>query len=468
MKNRFLGVLIWGSALLISGCGSSEKAAVTAPTESSLNANRPSWVTNRPMDSGYYIGIAVASKTANPTSFALVAQRNALNEMASQIDVKVKSNSMLFSFEDNNKFNDEYKEFIQVKANQQLTNFEEVATWENISEYWVYYRLSKEQYQKDKQARINKATNMSINTLNQASKQWTNKNYKQGLKLMFEALNPIKPYLGEPLQVTLNSTKDVYLGNFIFAQISQGVRAFKIAPVNTTVETIWGGRVSSTDLAFNITDYDGNALSQIPVNFSYSEGIIRPREGVSNGMGVVSTEIKKISSTDNIQEVKATIDFEKMVLGTKRPDDITAIILKKLDRPTTSVNINVKAPSVFVISDEKSFGTGKGNQLKTAFNQQASKMGFRLASSKKTADLIATIQTDTKQSGISYDMYNCYLNGTVVITEAQTLRVVYQDKLSSIKGVSSSYKMAGSESYKKAAVYIIEKIVPRFYRKYVS
>jgi len=468
MKIKELGiVLLVGAVVFLVGCGGSKPASSTTE-DVALQENRPDWVTSRPIDGNYYIGIAVASKSANPTSYATVAQRNALNEMASQIDVQVKSNSMLFSFEDNNQFSDEYKEFIQVKANQQLTNFEEVASWENGNEYWIYYRLSKEQYQKDKQAKIDKATNLSVSILQQGGKEWVRKNYKNGMKLFFDALTPIKPYLGEPLQVTLNGTKEVYLGNYIFAQISQGVRAFKIEPVKSSINVVWGAEVSSSDLTFEISDWDGNKMSQIPVKFNYSEGIIRPRDGVSTESGKVFTEIRKISSTENLQEVTATIDFEKLVMGNKRADEVTALILKKLDKPVTTVKIKVDAPLVFVVSTEKNFGTGKGSQLKTAFLEKASKMGFRIASSKKTADLIVTIISNTKKAGVNYSLNNAYLNGTVIITDAATQRVVYQDKFSSIKGVSSSYKQASTEAYLKATEYIIDKIVPRFYRKYVS
>ncbi len=449
--------------VLLSNCGSQKKVVEQANTQMGV---KPKWVTNKPTDAAYYIGIAVASKSANPTSYSAVAQRNALNELASSIEVKVKSNSMLFTFEEDDAHRDEFKEFIQVKTSQKIAHYEEVASWENAYEYWVYYRLSKEQYVKDKQEEINKATNMSVNLLKQGEDAWSTGDYKNGMKLFFDALTPIKPYLGEPLEVTLNGTKDVYLGNYILDQISQGIRVFNIDAEQNAIQVTWGGMVESKKLTFMVSDYDGKVIPQIPVNFTYSEGIIRPRSFVSGGNGLVYTEIKKLTSTNSVQEVLAKIDFETMILGTKRPDEISKLIFDKIDAPTASIKLHVSAPTIFVESKERSFSKGGANKLKTTFENTATQMGFSLAKSKKSANLLVIIQTNTTQAGETYDLKNAYLNGTIKVTDTKTNAVIYQDKLGNIKGVSDSYSNASNEAYVKGEEQIRKKVVPRFYRKY--
>ena len=464
----------WGAMLSLSfvlvlvNCGGGKEVASGSKTPvHDKGGNKPGWAKSRPIDFDYYIGIAVASKSANPSSYALVAQRNALNEMASQIEVQVKSNSMLFSFEDQNQFNDEFKEFIQVKANQQIGNYEEVASWETDFEYWVYYRLSKEQYRKDKEAKIQKAIDLSVGFLNQAEAQENAHDYTNAMKLYFKAFGPIKLFLGEPLQVIHNDS-EVYLGNFLFDKISSLAHKFSIKPNYTSIKAVWGGEVTSKDLTFKVSDDMDRNVLEMPVSFEYSEGIIRPRSDISNFEGEVFTEIKKISNTEGLQEVQAKINFKKLITSDRSTDEATNLILEKLYSPVTSININVVAPSIFVFSNELEFALGSGNTLKDAFISQASVMGFNISSNKKTADIIVEIKTDTKKSGVTYDLSNTYLNGSVVITQQSTGSVIYQDKLTSIKGVSSSFKLASKEAYKKGSLYIIEKIVPRFYRKYVS
>ena len=462
---RFLILLILGGiAIGFTNCSS------TAPVSNTPAALviRPNWVTKRPVDPNYYIGVAVASKTTNPTTYAIVAQRNALNELASSIEVKVKSNSMLFSFEEQNEFRDEFKEFVQIKTNQQLEHYEEVAVWESVSEYWIYYRLSKEQYKKDKQAKIGKAINMAMNYLKLGDDEWVKGNYRNGMIQYFEALKPIKPYLGEPLQVTVNGSKDVYLGNYILARITQGTRVFQIKAIKSQVVAVWGGRVTSSSLIFSITDTDGNKLNQIPVDFTYSEGVIRPRYGLSGSDGKVFTEIKKVTSTNNLQEISAQINFKKMILGKARPDEITSLIFEKITPSKAAIKLNVTPPKIYVSSSEKSFGKGSESSLESAFSAKATELGFILSRSKKNADIIVYINADTKEAGSSYGLNNAYLNASITITDNVTKSVLYQDKLASIKGVSESYKGASKEAYIKAAEQISKKIAPRFYRKYTS
>ena len=429
---------------------------------------RPSWVNKRPTNPSYYIGIAMASKSASPTTYQLVAQRNALNELASSIEVKVNSNSMLFTFEESNSTRDEFKEFVQIKTNQKVENFEEVAVWENDYEYWVYYRLAKAQYKKDKQADIDLATNKSRDLVKQGENEWEQGNFRQGMIYFFDALNPIKPYLGEPLPVTLNNSKEVYLGNYILSQISQGVREFQISPVLINVNAIWGGNVSSKDLTFKVSDRKDKAIDLVPVRFTYSEGMIRPREGVSGVKGMVFTEISKLTSTNSIQEVGAEIDFQTMITGDNRPDEIEQLIFHEISTPKTSIKLNVSAPLIYVYSKEQSFGIGKGSSLKSAFKTKSSEMGFGLATSQKQADIVVYIESNTTKAGVNYDLNNVYINGVVKVTDKRSNAIIYQDKITNIKGVSNSFQNASKEAYKKGEEQILKKIVPRFYRKYTN
>ena len=467
MKNSWIVLILFiGIWMITPSCGNTQKTVTTEVQKT--GGIKPKWVANRPTDPMYYIGVGVASKTASPTSYSIAAQRNALNELASEIQVKVKSNSMLFSFENENQYRDEFKEFIQVKTNQQIENYESVAVWENEYEYWVYYRLSKEQYQKDRQIKINKAINMSVNILNQVDEFWASKRYVEALRGYFDALTPIKPYLSEPLETTINGTKEVYLGNFILSQISQGVRVFHIEPLKSNVSTVWGSVVNADDLSFVIKDFDGNPISQVPVKFTYSEGLIRPRDGISSLEGNVYTELKKVTSINNLQEVGVEIDFEKMIMGAKRSDEINSLIFENIKAASSLIKIEVNAPAIYVISEEKNLGKKGTYQLKQAFEDQAIEMGFLVVKAQKDADLVVSITSNTQFINVSYDLNNVVLEGKVSIKDKHTNTTIYQDKLSRLKGVGSSKSLASKEAYRKGEDLIIKKIVPRFYRNYTN
>ncbi|MFT4754542.1 MAG: hypothetical protein ACI85Q_002101 [Salibacteraceae bacterium] len=459
--------MILGFGFLLS-CSSSNKARNQSTSELDQDVLRPSWVNNRPIDQAYYTGISVASKTATPTTYATAAQGNALNELASSIEVQVKSNSMLFSFEEQNTYKDEFKEFIQVKTNQSIENYELVATWENATEYWVYYRLSKAQFQADKQARISKATDLSVGVLIQAEEEWSRQNYRMAMIHFFDALKPIKPYLGESLEVTLNGSKDVFLGNYLLTQISQGTRAFTLVGNQSQIEAKWGGPITSEELTFLVKSPKNKPLAQIPVKFTYSEGMIRPRDGVSSSSGKVFTEIKKLGNSNNIQEVRAEIDFQGMILGNVRPDEIDKLIFDRISNVSSSIKIKVVAPKLYAQSKELSSVKKTRTILKKAFELEANQMGFITGGSKKYADLLVDIQASSHNVGESYGLKNVYLNATIKVIEQKTKLVVYQEEISKLKGVGSSYEEAANQAYQKAKEHITKKIVPRFYRKYTN
>lgn len=453
--------------IIFSGCHPTQKVTDNEmPKKVVVEGSRPEWITQRPNNPNYYTGIAVSSKVASPTNYALEAQRNALLQLASSIEVDVKSNSMLFTFEEKTHVRDEFKEFIQVKANQNIENYELVSSWESPSEYWVYYRLSKEQYKKDKTAKIEKAVNLSVSLIEQAESLWVDGQYKEGFLMMFDALKPIKPYLGEPLPTTINGSKEVFLGNYLLSQITQASREFVIKSNYPEVETVWGGEVPRSELTFLVTVRDNQPIAFVPVRFEYSEGVIRPRDGKSSKNGESSTEIMKITSKKSLQKVNAFVDFESLILSGKRADEIDERIIEAISGEMSVVSIEVSAPKLFIQSTEKAFGNKVASQLNRAFEQKAQSLGFLVTSRMSDADLLVEIEANTKDIGVSYDLNNVLLNATITIVNAKGIQV-YTDRLENLKGVSDSSKKASVQAYNKAIEDIERKVVPRFYRKYI-
>ena len=455
-------------SFFIGGCSSSKQVVNPISEIVVEEIDKPDWVKNRPLDSQYYIGIAVASKIANPTTYSTVAQNNALTELASSIEVHVKSNSMLFSFENQNEFKDDFKEFVQVKTNRNIENHELVNTWETDNEYWVYYRLSKSRYKEDNQRKIDKAINLSVTILNQATQDWENGNYRMSMTHYFEALKLIKPYLSESLEITLNNSENVFLGNYLLTQISQKAREFHIQGEKTIINARWGTSIESEDLTYTVTNAKGKPLSQIPVDFSYSEGIIRPRYVVTSSLGKVFTEIKKVGNSNTIQKVEAKVNFQKMVLKNTRPDEIEKVIFKRIANVSSTVKIKVDAPIIYVVSNELSLNRKYNHVIKDAFELKASELGFIIGKSLKNADLVVDISVNTKIAAELYDLKNVLLDAQFKVTQKRKSTIVYQENISNLKGVSSTNNKASEQAYAKAKDQVINKIVPRFYRKYTN
>jgi hypothetical protein len=130
--------------------------------------------------------------------------------------------------------------------------------------------------------------------------------------------------------------------------------------------------------------------------------------------------------------------------------------------------MTITAPVIYVTAIEKQLGVSKCAEIKTAFENKASEMGFIITQKKQNANLYVNINADTREAGQSHDLKNTMLNGTIRITDASNNALVYQDDLKNIKGVSTTFEKASVETYSKAYTQITEKVVSRFYRNYLK
>lgn len=446
--------LLWFFFLLtigLAGCNTTKRAI-------DEEVIRPQWVQNRPSDEAYYIGIGVSSKTINPFDFSMIAQRNALNEIAAQIEAKVSSNSMLFSFERDTEFTDEYKEFIQVQSSQQLENYEQVDVWEYQDEYWVYYRLSKAQHRADRQKKIDAAVDRATLFIQQGIKNRKEKDYQQALQSYFNATEVLKPYLGESIQAEMEGQM-VYLGNYLMKQFQDINNDIELRATNREITAFWGLGLTRSQLEFVLNTNDGNALSDFPLRFAYSEGRIKPRTGVTNAQGMASTEIPKMVSTVEKQAVMAKLDYEELWRMKHAQDELLQSVLSKMEVPNARIQVNVYAPKVYIIVSNKQHNSA----LKPMIISELKKRGLEITTEKSNAQLLLTLDSEMTEGGQNYGMYQIDFKGRLELTD-RTGNSIYAEDLSGIKGVKDNYANARKDAMERASKHLEMKSIPRLYR----
>jgi len=72
------------SLIILSGCTGTKNL-----TNSSTPEPAPEWTFSRPLNPTYYIGIGFANKNTYPTDYSLIAKKNALSDMSSEITIKI-------------------------------------------------------------------------------------------------------------------------------------------------------------------------------------------------------------------------------------------------------------------------------------------------------------------------------------------------------------------------------------------
>ncbi|MBL7934493.1 MAG: LPP20 family lipoprotein, partial [Bacteroidia bacterium] len=112
---------------------------ISQTTETAL---APGWVTKRPVNSSKFIGIGVADKTSG-NNYQGEAKKNALFDLSSEIKVDISSNSILYTVQNNNQFNENFNSLIKLSNTDNIEGYKLVDAYENEKQYWLYYELDK-------------------------------------------------------------------------------------------------------------------------------------------------------------------------------------------------------------------------------------------------------------------------------------------------------------------------------------
>jgi hypothetical protein len=178
---------------------------------------KPDWVENRPTNELYYIGIGLASKAKNPFDYQQVAKKNAVNDLISEIKITVSSNSILTQFQNNTEFKQQFESDIKITAINTIESFNVVDSWEDKDYFWIYYKLSKEEYKEAKRRKLVAAVEQAENYFEKAE-SLPRDQYIQSLRLKIKALAVVQHYLNEGIQ-SFHHGKNIYLVNEIISSI---------------------------------------------------------------------------------------------------------------------------------------------------------------------------------------------------------------------------------------------------------
>ena len=88
---------------LIALSGFAQKGSKAEPVEVKV----PIWVSSRPNNGFKYVGIGVADK-GKSSNYQIDAKKNALYDLSSEIKVNISSNSVLYTVQNNNNFNENF------------------------------------------------------------------------------------------------------------------------------------------------------------------------------------------------------------------------------------------------------------------------------------------------------------------------------------------------------------------------
>jgi hypothetical protein len=429
--------------------------AACSPKIQQQTETKPAWLSAKPSQAGYYTGIGHGTKSGN-TNYIQVAKKSALEDLVSEIKVTVSSASVLSTFEDNTRFREQYEQIIQTTAADEIEEFEQVGAWEDATNYWVYYRLSKERYRQLKEQQKRNAVILATDYFEKAQNADAEGERVQALGFYFQAFRSVEKYLGEAIAVTVKG-KDILLVNEIYASIQTLLDKIQIrvAPseININRRLNWFTQSIQANGFYKDTRKPA-AFLPLTAAFLKGSGEVFPQYK-TNEEGITKILITKITSRELEQSVGIKLDIDA-ISGTGN-SPVYSLISKRLQVPTAQIVLKVQRPVAYITADEKNFGMAKNNsQVSSRLKNLLAQSGFEFTNNKHEADLQFDVLTDSEKGSISGSIYITYLTGVIKVTALREGKEIYATTLDRIKGYGLDYDKSSQDAYNKA-LEILEK-----------
>ncbi len=417
----------------------------TAPTE----APKPAWVSARPSGDFDYIGIGTCPTVR--TDFQESAKKSALNDLASEISVRVEGNSLLSTLDEKTRFSETFNSNIKTSTNEQLEGYEQVDTWQSSTEYWVYYRLSKSEHARIKAERKAKAIAQAKDGYMRAQQQLVMGDLKGAFDQDLRALIAMKEYWGESDVVSVGE-KQVPLANEIFAdlqRLTNGVR-FSALPERCALD--YANRFKR-ELLVSAAFADGKQnrdLVQLPVIISYPGLSGKVSESKSTDTdGRLRTTVQRVEMGGAAAELVVRLNVDELVSKDLDPVFVKPLV-GSLTIPELRVPIDRTMPKVHITSDETNLGKPVTAGIALGIKEELTSKGFRFTDRQSDADLLMNVNASTREGGESSGFYTALLDVTYTFRDRRTDETIVEGGKQGLKGIQLDYAKAGMDAYKKA------------------
>ncbi len=252
--------------IILSGCSSKKKEAEL------LELNKPEWLKNRPVSSDYFYGIGITPKVGNALYYEEKAKERALADLSKQISTRIKSEQNMYRMEDNKGVHEYIQSRIKATSEEFLEGYQYIDKWEDLNNYYTFYKLSKAEFYARKAQRKKNALQQSLLKLEQAEDARQKNKIILALEQYAAAIDAISGYLNEETSVETTQGKlDLFEKSKegIAHLIKQLSISFNKPIIQATANNKVAGGIATLLVVCN-----NYASSNIPVRFNYSGGFL--------------------------------------------------------------------------------------------------------------------------------------------------------------------------------------------------
>ncbi len=357
---------------------------------------RPKWVTGIVGSEFYYTGVASATK--DEANYRELASQRALSAIVSQISVSVSSESLLYTIEKNGSISSIYEEAIKINASEQIEGYKVVDTWQNEVEYWVYYELSRSEYDRYVKERRERLMALALDFWIKGNSAISSGGIASAATLYSNGLETLIPVINEDLRCSYNG-KIINIASEIYNSLATLWSDVTLAsnPTSVEVELLKGAKDGIAIGCYK----NGVALKgvNLTAKFTSGEGSLSSLIPTDNN-GVSGLYITSITSKSPSQQINISISDDNI----KNNSALCKAIFATINLPSINIELTLSQSRITAYFEEDNMAiTSLSNNISTMISNGY----FDIVNSPDSADLIIKLGS-TFASGreVSGDLYN--------------------------------------------------------------
>ena len=452
---QFFNIFILAFALL--ACTTTKKTSFE-----DLMAGAPDWVKQSPNNASFYHGVGSALKNQQ-MDFREKAKQNALSDMAGNISVNISTSSVFSQYEFDSKISDYFKDNIKLSTQSYLEGYEVVGSWENAERYWVYYRISKAEYERIKNERILSALTKSLGDYNEAGAFAKAGNSAEAMKFYIRATEKIKDFLVEDLKASIDGVEQPYTSR-LFSDLTSCLQNIRIVFPVESIKVKSGQKPANEILNLTIKNINSQNLAAIPIIVSYSYFPGKKDELISDASGNIRLTTGQVKSKRKDEFITALVNFEKIVKDNS-PDAFVRKLLVNFKASEYVLPVII-APTVFYIeADEKNLNIPNSNpQTQSGLVAKLTSDGFSVETVAGKADYLISVAANTAQGSQREGKFSSVLTATFFVKNSFG-QTVFSQSIADISGLGSSYNEASLDAYKALGSKLRISVLPAMYKQ---
>jgi hypothetical protein len=434
--------------LICVSCDAQKRSKKKQVKDEPLNT-KPAWLSAKPSESAYYVGIGHSVKDGT-NNYIQSAKKSALEDLISEIKVNVSSSSVLTSIDVNKEFTEKYEQIVNTTVADELEEYEQVDSWEDDRNYWIYYRLSRARYKEIKDQQKRDAVSLGLDFFTKAKQSERAGNTIESLGFYFQGFRAIEKYLGDPIRLDFEG-KEILLTNEIIASIQKQLDNITLTNNPSTLELNRRVTQSGASVVTKATYKDsGKPLTDLPLvaKFEKGSGDVFPQYK-TDGNGTAKILLTKITSRDLEQSLAVKVD--PLAFAGPNASDIYTLVAQRMVVPTANVVMKVARPLVYLTAQEKSLGIDKSTrQVTNKIKNYLATAGFEFTEDKNSSELWVDIVANSEKGSASGSIYITYVTAVIKVATTRDNKEIYATTIDRVKGYSLDYERSSQEAYNKS------------------